>query len=231
MDAFLLKVGDTGQRVRDMQWLLAGHNRYGIQTYWDAVDGDFGYVTGRAAAEMKRRIGYPPAGVVPTAGSELRGYLLPMTSDGAKRRPAAYIARARQAAPKTGYPLARTGQIIGVPYQGTHTRGNWESDRACDIAVPIGTPVLACFPGVIGPQFGPLSSHDPLLLGLRFHLVGASDEAYYAHLSSFAEGISPGDHVQTGELIGRSGAANGVAHLHFALRVGWPPTFLAAGDT
>lgn len=230
MPSFTLKYGATGQRVRDLQYLLAGHNRYGIQTYWDPVDGDFGYGTGRAAQEMRSRIGYPLAECIPTADGKLRAYLLPLSSADALRRPAAFVVRARDREPKTGYPLAKRGQIIGVPYQGTHTRGNWESDRACDVAVPVGTPVLACFPGVIGPQFGPLASHDPRLLGLRLHLVGAGDEAYYAHLSSFADGINPGDHVQTGDRLGSSGSANGVAHLHFALKVGWPPTFLASGE-
>jgi hypothetical protein len=37
------------------------------------------------------------------------------------------------------YPLARRGKIIGTPYTGTHTLGNWQSDNAVDIAVPVGT--------------------------------------------------------------------------------------------
>ena len=38
-----------GQRVRDMQWLLSGHNRFAKQTYWGEIDGFFGVKSGQAA--------------------------------------------------------------------------------------------------------------------------------------------------------------------------------------
>lgn len=227
-DTWLLDQGDTGQRVRDMQWLFSGHNRYSIITYTGKIDGDFGPATGRAAKDMKFKIGYPDEACVPTAGSTLRAYLIDKEADGAQLRPTAYIIRAKQRATDlTSYPLGRDAKIIGWPYQGTHTRGNWESDRAMDLAVPEGTAVLACFPGTIGPQFGPLNASDPRLAGLRCHIVGEDDESYYAHLSKFALGIKPGVRVNVGQTIGYSGSANGVAHLHWALRDGWPPTFIA----
>lgn len=231
---WILKQGDSGKRVEDMQWLLAGHNRYGIQTYRGEIDGDFGPGTAKAAKDMKYRIGYPEEAVKPTAGATLRSFLLPLNAEGAARRPPMYVVRARSRRPSFGYPLAKEGKLIGMPYQGTNDPkngfANWESDRACDIAIPEGTPVLACFNGVIGPQFGPLASTNPRLLGLRLHLVGDADEAYYAHLKQFAPSLSPGDQVRTGDVLGLSGVANGVEHLHFALKVGWPPTFLAAGE-
>jgi len=115
------------------------------------------------------------------------------------------------------------GPIIGRPYQGTHRLyGNWESDNAVDIKLPVGTPIRAVANGVIGQQFGALGSSDSNLEGLRLHLVSGGNEFYYAHLSSFAPGIHPGAHVKAGQIIGYSGQANGVGHLHFASEKGHP---------
>jgi hypothetical protein len=115
------------------------------------------------------------------------------------------------------------GTVIGEPYQGTHAKAfnqsggsdNWESENAVDIAVPVGTPIYATQSGTIGPQFGSLGEGGRFA-GLRLHLNGATWSAYYAHLSRFAAGIRPGVTVQAGELLGYSGSANGVAHLHYA---------------
>jgi murein DD-endopeptidase MepM/ murein hydrolase activator NlpD len=120
-----------------------------------------------------------------------------------------------------GYPLAVRGRLIGFPYQGSHTLyGNWESDNAVDISVPTGTPVYAVTDGVIGSQIGALDSSDPHLQGLRVHLDGASNDYYYAHLSRLV--VTAGEQVHKGDLIGYSGSANGVEHLHFAVRDGSP---------
>lgn len=134
----------------------------------------------------------------------------------------------RVPAPTTaGYPLAAHGKIIGLPHQGTHTLyGNWESDDAVDIAAKVGTPVYAPFDGVIGPQIGALDSRDPHLQGLRVHVDGAKDSAYLAHLSRLV--VKAGEHVRKGQIIGYSGEANGVAHLHFATEHRDPRTYLAS---
>lgn len=121
-----------------------------------------------------------------------------------------------------GYPLGKRGSIIGTPYSGTHTIGNWESDNAVDIAVPNGTPVYATGAGTIGSQFGSLGSNNPRMAGLRLHLNTGNNEYYYAHLSKFAPGIAPGVHVNAGQLLGFSGSANGTAHLHLGQRTGNP---------
>jgi murein DD-endopeptidase MepM/ murein hydrolase activator NlpD len=118
-----------------------------------------------------------------------------------------------------------TGKLIGTPYQGTHTIGNWESDNAVDIAVPTGTPVRAVADGVIGPQFGSLGSSGRFE-GDRLHLITAHNEFYYAHLSSYAAGIKPGTHVKKGQVLGYSGAANGVEHLHFGEKKGDPTIYV-----
>lgn len=126
-------------------------------------------------------------------------------------------------APNEGFVgFGTSGKIIGTPYSNTHTLGNWESDRAIDEALPYGTPIKAPFGGTIGSQFGPLNSSNPRMQGLRVHVVGKKNEAYLAHLSKFAPGIKPGVRVKPGQVIGYSGAANGVNHLHEALKYGDP---------
>jgi murein DD-endopeptidase MepM/ murein hydrolase activator NlpD len=118
------------------------------------------------------------------------------------------------------------GRIVGRPYQGSHTRGNWQSDNAVDIAVPKGTPVYAVTSGVIGPNIGSFHSSDSALAGLRLTLLeGNGDASYYAHLSRLT--VHAGQRVNAGQLLGYSGEANGLAHLHFAVEKGSPFKWLA----
>lgn len=75
--------------------------------------------------------------------------------------------------------------------------------------------------GTIGTSFGSLGSGGRFA-GLRLHLVTGDNEFYYAHLSSFAKGLHPGSVVKAGQIIGYSGEANGVPHLHIASHSGSP---------
>lgn len=124
------------------------------------------------------------------------------------------------------YPLARRGPIVGCPFAlgSTHSPFAWpanlESDNAIDIAVPVGTPVLAVADGVIGDPIGPLSSADPHLAGERLHLETGAVRFYYAHLSRID--VVPRQRVVAGQQLGLSGSAVGVPHLHFAQDVGNP---------
>lgn len=127
------------------------------------------------------------------------------------------------------------GKVIGTPYAGTHAKDfnvsggsdNWESENAVDIAVPIGTPVYATQNGTIGPQFG--AGGSGRFAGLRLHVNSDAYSEYYAHLSRYAPGIKPGVAVTAGELLGYSGVANGVAHLHYATSEGTDPLSLVKG--
>lgn len=121
----------------------------------------------------------------------------------------------------SGDPLGVKEKVIGTPYAGTHTLGNWESDDAVDLAAPVGTPVYALANGKIGSQFGSLGEGGRFA-GLRLHLQTPGNEFYYAHLSRFAPGIKPGATVQRGQLLGYSGEANGVGHLHLGVKKGNP---------
>ena len=133
------------------------------------------------------------------------------------------------------YPLGDRGKLIGRPYQGTHgkqfnVRGgsdNWESENAVDISTPVGTPVYAVTDGTIGSQIGSLGSGGRFA-GLRLHLVGGGNEFYYAHLSKLV--VHAGERVKAGQLLGYSGEANGVAHLHFASKTGNPLSITQNGQ-
>jgi murein DD-endopeptidase MepM/ murein hydrolase activator NlpD len=116
-----------------------------------------------------------------------------------------------------GWPT-KHAKIIGTPYTGTHTLGNWQSDRAVDIAVPKGTPVYAVVGGKV-TRAGKLPGN----LGARFTglRVQLGDEEWFGHLSRLV--VRAGQTVAPGQLIGYSGEANGVEHLHYARRTGGLP--------
>jgi murein DD-endopeptidase MepM/ murein hydrolase activator NlpD len=133
-------------------------------------------------------------------------------------------APASDSAGATASPISSEPKIIGTPHSGTHTRGDWASDNAIDLAIPVGTPLVAVADGTIGSQIGPLSSSDPKLAGLRLHLVTADDELYYAHLSKIV--VKAGQHVTVGTVLGYSGSANGTPHLHFASKNKDPRTYM-----
>jgi murein DD-endopeptidase MepM/ murein hydrolase activator NlpD len=116
------------------------------------------------------------------------------------------------------------GKVIGTPFAGTHTLGNWESDRALDVSLPFGSPVYSPFAGTVGSQFGSLGAAPSSRFGgLRLHVAAPTGQEWYgAHLSRFAPGIRPGRRVRPGQVIGYSGSAAGVPHLHEALRYGDP---------
>jgi murein DD-endopeptidase MepM/ murein hydrolase activator NlpD len=144
-------------------------------------------------------------------------------------------ARAAQAEPGNGYsyPLALQGVVVGCPFVPGSTHSpyapphNLESHNAVDLAVPVGTPVLAVADGTIGSLLGPLDSADPHLAGLRVHLDTPTEHFYYAHLSQID--VTPGEPVHKGQVIGLSGEAAGVAHLHFAEEFGDPAQTIGEG--
>lgn len=110
------------------------------------------------------------------------------------------------------------GRLIGYPYQGTHRLGNWQSDRAIDIGIPVGTELVAVTSGRIDSYSCGSTGRGGRFAGIRVTLHGAGDSFYYAHLSRLL--VRCGSRVKKGQLIGLSGSANGVPHLHIARRLG-----------
>lgn len=201
------------------QFLLSSHNVHARAWYGGRLDGDFGAASADAAKKAKYDLGYATWAVKPTFGPLLRDYLT-----GTQKRSLSMIIRARHRATKFVWPTVPHGNLIGFPGVGTHSfvnpPNNWESDNAWDIAVREGSRVVAICDGTIGKQFGPLPDPDPRFHGIRLHLLvpGGDDEFYYAHLNATAGGIRPGVKVKQGQVLGASGRANGVAHLHIATR-------------
>lgn len=126
----------------------------------------------------------------------------------------------------SGLDWLKAAKLIGTPNAGTHTLGNWQSDNALDIAFKSDTPLYATEGGVVGSRFGSLNSSNPRMAGLRMSIDGDNRSWYYAHLSRFAPGIKPGVRVRQGQLIGYSGTANGVDHLHLGVSQGDPRKLL-----
>jgi Peptidase family M23 len=118
---------------------------------------------------------------------------------------------------------AVTGTMIQGPAQpgGTHDPQfnlaggsyNWQSISAVDLEVPIGTPVYASFSGtIVTVHSGESGRFAGISVGLD---SGRGLAAYYAHLSKVD--VTPGQSVVAGQVLGATGQANGVDHLHFAL--------------
>lgn len=231
-----LKVGAKGKDAVAANNTLLGHNIFQHQELFSEQHGEFTKDSANAAKQMKLWLGYPMSQVKPSYDDILAAYL----HGTRKRSPLMLIRAARRHGgvgpikPKRKYkfpiPDGRKWTKIGWPYQGTHgvafnqSHGtdNWESERAIDIGCAVGTPITAPADGTIGPQFGPLNAKDPRMEGIRMHLLTVDDEFYLAHLKSTSPAIKPGAKVKQGQILGASGEANGVAHLHMAQKNGDP---------
>ncbi len=121
---------------------------------------------------------------------------------------------------------ARGGALL-IPVQGIRAeqlsdtygdaRGSDRSHNAMDIMAPTGTPVLAVSDGRLAKIF------DSKAGGLTLYQFDPSEtyNYYYAHLDRYAEGLTEGQMLRRGQVIGyvgSTGNANPAApHLHFAV--------------
>ncbi len=133
------------------------------------------------------------------------------------------------------YPLPKPVKPIGEPYQGTHAKAfnqkggsdNWQSENAVDLPARKGTPVYAVADGTIGNRIG--AQGGGRFAGLRVYVDTADNSYYYAHLSRLV--VKAGQKVHAGQIIGYSGEANGVGHLHFAAKNGDPNQVLTGASS
>ena len=117
------------------------------------------------------------------------------------------------------------GKIIGTPYQGTHKPGattpaSWQSDNAYDYSLPVGTPIVSVINGTVEKVF---RSAGQYTAGYQVTIRASNGtlETFMAHLSNVI--VHQGQSVRSGQMIGSSGEANGVAHLHFAVNTPYDP--------
>lgn len=88
---------------------------------------------------------------------------------------------------------------------------------AIDIPAPRGTPVVAAAEGTVARLFTSVKG------GLTAYVVGRDGRTvcYYAHLDAYAPGLSEGDEVGRGALLGTVGSTGNASpenpHLHFAV--------------
>ena len=116
-------------------------------------------------------------------------------------------------------PTGGVGKLGGLPGVGTHSYAswpnNWQSDRAVDVLLPFGSPLYAIDAGTIARVGGDPTDFSGRFGGARLTLISGDDQYYYAHLSALV--VGEGERVGLGQLIGYSGQANGVDHLHLGV--------------
>ena len=115
-------------------------------------------------------------------------------------------------------PAVRAAQLTDTF---TQARAGGAAHEALDIMAPRGTPVLAVDDGRVVKLF--LSKPG----GITLYQFDPHDEYvyYYAHLDRYADGVTEGDSVRKGQIIGYVGSTGNALpdapHLHFAiLRLG-----------
>lgn len=183
------------------------------------------------AARLVVAPGTGPVAPTSAAGFKPRQTLVPMGFP--LRASAAYHYASLWRVPRLGvvYPY---NQIRGVTAGGALLRAH----DGVDLAVPVGTIVLAPFAGVVVDPAQIWNPWDPARYG-RVVVIRSTESAslgYYAmlvHLSR--QSVAVGQAVKRGQVVGRTGlsgnAAETVPHLHFELRTPFRVEFHYAGVT
>lgn len=129
------------------------------------------------------------------------------------------------------YPLAAHGPIIATPADHQQRAlGNWQSDNAVDIGVPAGTRVLAVDGGTVVRVGGSAPRHGGGVIGgYSITLKTKSNAFFYTHL--LRNTVRAGQRVRAGQMIGRSGFANNVDHLHIGVQHGDPLALFGGAGT
>lgn len=125
------------------------------------------------------------------------------------------------------WPLSVRGKMGGGPEDhAARAFGNWMSDNAVDIIVPVGTPVRAISDAVVTRISGSKPNHAANPAGWTVYLKDKDGEEYaYMHLEDYS--VKAGDRIRGGQEIGKSGAANSVPHLHLATKKNDPRAVLS----
>lgn len=123
------------------------------------------------------------------------------------------------AMPIANYPAASLHHDWGDPREGGQRK-----HQGIDLIAPSGTPVVAALPGTVEKLFD--SDRGGHTIYIRS--FDRRWSLYYAHLKGYAPGLTEGQRVRQGQVVGYVGdtgnAGAGNTHLHFA--VSW----MRAGD-
>lgn len=192
--------GEKGARVTALQSALVSA---GI-TVRGGVDGDFGSGTSAAIMEFQRQKGLKVTGKVDNATAQALGLgatPAPTTPDPASVSISVFPVQGK----------CYFGDSYGYPRSGGRTH------LGVDIIAPEGNLLYAVADGKISKIYadypGSLSGN-----GLRLTMADGT-YFFYAHLTSFADGIELGVPVRAGQVlgyVGRTGNA-GTTHLHFEI--------------
>lgn len=124
------------------------------------------------------------------------------------------------------FPLQMPAAQVAQGHGGHHSHADAENLHAVDFAAPIGTPVLAARDGLVLQAEGGFRNSGGTVAGdagrANFIRILHDDGsmAVYAHLDHGGVLVHPGQHVRTGQRIGRSGNSGYSAgpHLHFVVQ-------------
>ena len=123
-----------------------------------------------------------------------------------------------------GKAVAGKYKVQGGPHQGTHTLGNWQSDNAYDISGKKGQKILAVGDGKVVKVNRAHEGDEGRFGGIAVTIQTKGGGKFYGHLSKAH--VKPGQKIRRGQVIGRMGVANGLAHLHFGVEKGNPRRFV-----
>jgi peptidoglycan hydrolase-like protein with peptidoglycan-binding domain len=208
----LPKLGDSGSSVATMQTLLIS----AAITFPGGADGKFGPATQKAIATYQTTQGFAATGIVNLLTALALGVI--------PGRIVTSVPTTNTSVPPTTAPPAPPAITVAVfPVLGPCWFGDtWQAPRpggrqheGVDIIAVSGTPLYAANDGRISRQsFDRVGS-----LGGNTITLTAADGTYfyYAHLSTFADGIGVGSEVVAGQVIGYVGStgSSSTPHLHF----------------
>ncbi len=124
------------------------------------------------------------------------------------------------------YPLAQKGRSIGgVSAHKERAFGNWQSDQAVDIGVPRGVAVFAVADARVVKLGGAWRGGSGDSDGFNVTLQTSDNQWFYTQLMS-RKPLTVGQQVKAGQLLGTSGAGDGVNQLHIASMSGDPEALL-----
>ncbi len=121
------------------------------------------------------------------------------------------------------FPLQLPEVRVGQAPQGRFSHVDAENRQAIDFAAPIGTPVIAARAGTVmqvEERFGDTPGHlDEANFVRILHADGSM--AVYAHLQRGSLEVAPGQRVEAGQMLARSGNSgySSGPHLHFVVQV------------